>query len=75
MIKPDLRGVEGEIKIPEVPMAMDGRTELRVRPQDREANTYAIDPWPFREASFMVRAEGKRLSGRYSPQEDLQCGA
>lgn len=57
------RGVKIETTIPEVPTAGDGRTELRLYP--RKGNEIAVEPWPFREASLAVRAEGKRLHGRF----------
>jgi Protein of unknown function (DUF3891) len=65
-------GVEKEIKIPDVPAAKDRRIELRLYPGDGEGHGLTAEPWPFREESIMVRAEGKRLSSRYSSQEDLQ---
>ncbi|MCI0598568.1 MAG: DUF3891 family protein [Beijerinckiaceae bacterium] len=63
-------GVKKDTTIPDVPMAGDERTGLRLTPRD--GNELAVDPWPFREASLAVRAEGKRLTGRYSTQRDLQ---
>jgi Protein of unknown function (DUF3891) len=63
-------GVKKEIKIPDVPAAKDRRIKLSLYPRDGHGLT--ADPWPFREESIMVRAEGKRLSSRYSSQEDLQ---
>jgi hypothetical protein len=65
-------GVKKEIKIPDVPAVKDRRIELTLYPRDGEGHDLTVDPWPFREESIMVRAEGKRLSGRYSSQEDLQ---
>jgi hypothetical protein len=69
-------GVTKEIRIPNVPTARDGRTELRLRPRgethDLILDELTLDPWPFREASLAVRAEGKRLRGRIATQADLQ---
>jgi len=64
------RGVKKEVKIPDVRMARDQRTDLRLSP--RNGNEIAVNPWPFREASLIVRAEGKRLTGRFSTQRNLQ---
>jgi hypothetical protein len=64
------RGVEKEIKIPNVPTAGAGKTELRMQPGDGEG--LVLDPWPFRGKSLDVRAEGKRLHGRFSTQEELR---
>jgi hypothetical protein len=63
-------GVKNEIKIPNVPTAGAGTTELHMRPRDGEGVVF--DPWPFRTASVAVRAEGKRLRGRFSTEADLQ---
>jgi hypothetical protein len=65
------RGIEAEADMPDVPMAEDYRADLRLRARNGEAGTYTVAPWPFRESSVTVRAEGKRLSGRYVSQEDL----
>ncbi|HUZ92016.1 MAG TPA: DUF3891 family protein [Methylocella sp.] len=68
-------GVTKEIRIPDVPTTGDGRTELCLRPRgethDVILEELILDPWPFREASLAVRAEGKRLRGRFSTMEDL----
>jgi Protein of unknown function (DUF3891) len=61
-------GVNKEIKIPNVPTAGAGTTELRMQPRDG----LVLDPWPFRTASIAVRAEGKRLRGRFETEADLQ---
>ncbi len=63
------RGVEKEIKIPNVPTAMAGTAKLRIQPRDGEG--LALDPWPFRTASVAVCAEGKRLRGRFATEADL----
>ena len=69
------RGVEKEIFIPDVPTAGDCRTELSLRSRgkshDLVLDELILDPWPFRETSLAVRAEGKRLHGHFSTQEDL----
>jgi Protein of unknown function (DUF3891) len=69
------RGVKKEIFIPDVPTAGDCRTELSLRSRgkshDLVLDELILDPWPFRETSLAVRAEGKRLHGHFSTQEDL----
>jgi hypothetical protein len=62
-------GVKKEIKIPNVPTAEAGTTEIRMQPRDGEG--LILDPWPFRTASVTVRAEGKRLRGRFATEADL----
>lgn len=62
-------GVKNEFKIPDVPTAGAQTAELCIRPGDSEG--LAIDPWPFRIASVAVRAEGKRLRGRFATEADL----
>jgi hypothetical protein len=67
-------GVEKETQIPDVPTLGEGRTELRLCPRQGEnlvRDELILDPWPFREASLTVRAEGKRLRGRFSTQDEL----
>ena len=56
-------GVKKEVKIPNVPTVGAGMTELRMQPRDGEG--LVLNPWPFRTASVAVRAEGKRLRGRF----------
>ncbi|HEX3496806.1 MAG TPA: DUF3891 family protein [Methylocella sp.] len=63
-------GVKKEIKIPNVPTAGAGTTELRMQP--REGEDIVLDPWPFRTASVEVRTEGKRLRGRFAKEADLR---
>ena len=58
-----------EIKIPDVPTVAAGTSELRMQPRDGEG--LILDPWPFRTASVAVRAEGKRLRGRFTTEADL----
>ncbi|MGH6800375.1 MAG: DUF3891 family protein, partial [Methylocella sp.] len=62
-------GVKKEIKIPNVPTAGAGTTELRLQPGDGEG--LVLDPWPFRTAGVAVRTEGKRLRGRFATEADL----
>jgi hypothetical protein len=62
-------GVKNAIKIPNVPTAGAQTAELCMQPCDSEG--LAIDPWPFRIASVAVRAEGKRLRGRFATEADL----
>jgi Protein of unknown function (DUF3891) len=67
-------GVGKEIKIPDVPTAGERRTELSLCQSQGEnliLDEVILDPWPFREASLMVRAEGKRLHGQFSTQDEL----
>ena len=63
-------GVKKEIKISNVPTARGGRIDLGLRP--REDGDLTLDPWPFRGKSLAVRAEGKRLRGRFSTERDLR---
>jgi Protein of unknown function (DUF3891) len=63
-------GVKKEVKIPNVPTVGTGTTELRMQPRDGE--DLVLDPWPFQTASVAVRAEGKRLRGRFATEVDLQ---
>jgi hypothetical protein len=67
-------GVKKEIKIPDVPTVAAGTSELRMQPRDGEGlilDDLVVDPWPFRTASVAVRAEGKRLRGRFATEADL----
>jgi Protein of unknown function (DUF3891) len=63
-------GVKEEIKIPNVPTAGAGTTELCIKPRDSEG--LVLDPWPFRTASVVLRAEGKRLRGRFATEAVLR---
>ena len=69
-------GVKREIRIPDVPAEGDRKIDLSLRPRDETRalifDELILDPWPFREASVAVRAEGKRLYGSFSTQKDLQ---
>lgn len=62
-------GVKSEIKIPNVPTAGAQTAELCLQPCNSEG--LILDPWPFRIASVAVRAEGKRLRGRFATEADL----
>jgi Protein of unknown function (DUF3891) len=67
-------GVNKEIKIPNVPTVGAGMTELRMQPRAGEGlvlDDLVVDPWPFRTASVAVRAEGKRLRGRFATEAEL----
>lgn len=64
--------VKKEVTIPEVPASGGIKTELNLRARDGEGYDLLLDPWPFRDTSVTVRAEGKRLNGYYSNQEELQ---
>jgi hypothetical protein len=61
-------GVKREIKIPNVPTAGDRKVEFSLYPRGERL---VLDPWPFRTASVAVRAEGKRLRGRFATEADL----
>ena len=63
-------GVVKETKIPDVPTRGEGTTEVSLRFRDRQ--NLVLDPWPFHKPSIAVRAEGKRLRGRFSTQKELQ---
>lgn len=63
-------GVTTAKTIPDVPVAGNQRTSLSLRPRGSR-DDLILDPWPFREPSIAVRAEGKRLRGRLSAQDDL----
>ncbi|HEY4848400.1 MAG TPA: DUF3891 family protein [Methylocella sp.] len=67
-------GVKKEIEIPNVPTAGAGTTELHMQPRHGDGlvlDDLVLDPWPFRTASVAVRAEGKRLRGRFATEADL----
>jgi len=63
-------GVREEKKIPHVPVALKQECELRLRPCGG-TDDLILDPWPFEHASLAVRAEGKRLHGRFSREKEL----
>jgi hypothetical protein len=63
-------GVKTKATIPEVPMASAESIELGLWPGGDE--TLVLDPWPFGTERVTVRAEGKRLRGRFSTQQELQ---
>ncbi len=63
-------GVESDQEIPDVPAEGEDKTELRLHFLDRQ--NLVLDPWPFHKPSIAVHAEGKRLRGRCSTQEELQ---
>ncbi|HUB64949.1 MAG TPA: DUF3891 family protein [Methylocella sp.] len=62
-------GVTTEKTIPDVPMSGDHGVGLSLRRGG--GDDLVLDPWPFREASLIVCAEGKRLRGRFLSQDDL----
>jgi hypothetical protein len=67
-------GVKKEIKIPNVPTAAAGATELHMQPRAGEGlvlDDLVLHPWPFRTARVAIRAEGKRLRGRFATEADL----
>jgi len=63
-------GLKTKATIPEVPMASGESIELCLWPGAGE--TLVLDPWPFGTERVTVRAEGKRLRGRFSTQQELQ---
>ena len=65
-------GVSKEARLPEVPVAGEDRVELVLRPGDDAEESVAIDPWPFDVERLEVRAEGRRLKGRFSSDEALR---
>ncbi len=64
-------GVKDDVRIPEVPVAGDERTEMRLRP-GAAPEEIVVEPWPFRPERLAVRAEGRRLSGRYADDASLR---
>ena len=64
-------GVKENVRIPEVPVAGDERIEMRLRP-GAGPEEIVVDPWPFRPERLAVRAEGRRLSGRYEDDASLR---
>jgi hypothetical protein len=65
-------GVKEEVRIPEVPVAGRERIEMRLRPGATRGEVI-VDPWPFGPERLAVRAEGKRLSDRYTDDEALRA--
>ena len=63
-------GVKAMTTIPEVPTASEESIELSLHPGPGE--TLVLDPWPFQAARIAVRAEGRRLCGRFSTQGELR---
>jgi hypothetical protein len=63
-------GLKTKTTIPEVPMASGEPIELGLWPGTGE--TLVLDPWPFGTERVTVHAEGKRLRGRFSTQQELQ---
>ncbi len=64
-------GVKDEVRIPEVPVAGAERIEIFLRP-GAAPEEIVVDPWPFRPERLAVRAEGRRLSGRYADDASLR---
>jgi len=65
-------GVREEVRIPEVPVAGAERIEMRLRP-GAAPDEIVVDPWPFGPERLAVRAEGKRLSERYTDDEAMRA--
>ncbi len=65
-------GVSQEARLAEVPVAGEERAELVLRPCNDAGQSVAIDPWPFDGERLEVRAEGRRLQGRFSSDEDMR---
>lgn len=64
-------GVKDEVRVPEVPVAGVKRIDLHLRP-GATSEEVVVDPWPFAPERLPVRAEGKRLSGRYADDDALR---
>lgn len=62
-------GVKDVTAITDVPKTYDERVELCLSPD--AGGTLVLDPWPFHAPRVAVRAEGKRLTGRFTAQRDL----
>lgn len=60
-------GVEREMRLAEVPAADEERVELVLRPGNAP-DIFVIDPWPFDREQLEVRAEGRRLRGRFESE-------
>jgi hypothetical protein len=65
-------GVDEERRIPDVPTAGAGRTELRLRSRQDDPADLVLDPWPFAADRVGVRCEGRRLGGRFSDEETMR---
>jgi hypothetical protein len=63
-------GVTKEKQIPEVPVVVGRTAVISLCP--RSGRDLVVDPWPFRDGHLEVKAEGKRLSGRFETQAELQ---
>lgn len=63
-------GVKKETSIPGVPTVGEQTVELSLHPRG-DGHHLILHPWPFQGESLAVRAEGKRLHGRFSTQEEL----
>jgi hypothetical protein len=61
------------VKVPDVPLSAAERGELTLSPSGRANNELVLRPWPFDAERIEVRAEGKRLSARFSDQEEMRC--
>jgi hypothetical protein len=67
-------GVTKKIRIPNVPTVREERRDLCLHPRETYGvilDDLVLDPWPFQQVSLAVRAEGKRLRGRFSTEEGL----
>jgi Protein of unknown function (DUF3891) len=62
-------GVKTVVRISDVPRAIGECVEMSLLPAAGE--TLVLDPWPFHAPRIAVRAEGKRLTGRFAAQKDL----
>jgi Protein of unknown function (DUF3891) len=62
-------GVKTDVAITDVPKAHGESVELRLAPDADE--TLVVDPWPFHAPRVALRAEGKRLTGCFSTQREL----
>jgi hypothetical protein len=64
-------GVTKEQRVPEVPVAGDERVALVLRPGGAP-DEVVVDPWPFDPQRLEVRAEGRRLTARYSDDAEMR---
>ena len=50
----------------------DGYVDIRV--ESAAGGRVHLDPWPLRDEALIVRAEGRRLGGRYETEEEMRRG-
>lgn len=64
--------VTKDVTVPDVPLSATERTELTLSPSPRAENELVLRPWPFTADRVEVRAEGRRLSARFTDQEEMR---